>query len=216
MLLRAVGDRLPGPGHSLSGGIPTRAGPLLTPGPTCRIARLTAVILGMILIGCSASSSPAASGPVPASAPAGEDEACAAIDLRTPSGERLDLTGTWRADDARFFVAQFGDCVWWEELSAEENGPLGERFRRLFAGHLQADFTVIGRFGMIYIDPSWIIPAPGFVVPRSGEAVYRVVIRQEGGTELITLEGPARESTEGSFRTIVLTRIASGTELPQP
>lgn len=190
-----------------------------TPNRLARARWFAACLVAALLVGCSASTSPGAEGPsgsASAIIDPGPADVCSPIDLRTPSGSRLDLTGTWTGDDARFFVAQFGDCVFWEELSAEENRPLGERFRRLFAGQLRADFTIAGRFGITYLDPNWLQPAPGYVVPRWGEAVYRVVIHQDGGSDVVTLEGPARESNDfRSFRTVVLTRISTSTDLPR-
>jgi hypothetical protein len=162
--------------------------------------------------GLSASSDAGLSEGPEVSSGAAVTQACASIDLRTPSGDGLDLTGTWSGDGALFFVAQDGDCVHWEELSGTEGGPLGERFRRVFSGTLREDFTVSGTFGMIYVQPGWIVPAPGYDVPRSGEAVYEVVFDEEGAP---TLEGPARESVDyGAFETVVLTRISTSTAIP--
>ena len=170
------------------------------------------LVLGLSACGPSGSSDPGVSGSPEASDGVASTQACQPIDLRTPSGERLDLTGTWSGDGALFFVAQDGDCVAWEELSEEETRPLGDRFRRVFSGNLRADLTVAGTFAMIYVQPGWIVPGAGFVVPRSGEAVYEVVFDQDGA---FTLEGPARESVDfGEFETVVLTRISTSTAIP--
>lgn len=175
------------------------------------------LLLPLLLTGCAAGNT--ASGgsmqPSAASSMGPSNERCPPVDLRTPSGVGIDLTGTWTGDQAIFLVAQIGDCVWWEELSAQGNRAPGERFRRVFSGKLQSDFTIVGRFAMIYVDPTWAVPAPGYSIPREGEAVYHLVIRQEGSAEVLTLEGPARESVDfESFRTVVLTQISDDTKWP--
>jgi hypothetical protein len=141
--------------------------------------------------------------------------ACEPIALRTPAGERLDLTGTWFGDDALFLIAQEGDCVAWEELSNDPEP--GSRFRRVYSGRLSTDFTVDGTFVVIYVVPGLVAPGAGFVFPRSGDAEYRIIVEQVGGEEAITLAGPSRESTDfGVFETVVLTRISTSTALPTP
>lgn len=139
---------------------------------------------------------------------------CQPIELLTPSGQQLDLTGTWSGDSALFFVAQEGDCVAWEELS---QGPeLGSRFRRVFSGRLATDFTVAGTFVVTYASPQWVVPGAGFVVPRSGEAEYQVSIEVDGLEETITLTGPSRESTDfGVFETVTLIQMSPSTAYPQ-
>jgi hypothetical protein len=74
---------------------------------------------------------------------ASEDEVnCQPIDMSLPSGEPLDLTGSWEGNDlGPYQLRQFGDCLWW----VGQNNILSV----LFFGHLRTDFTVRGRWATI-------------------------------------------------------------------
>ena len=151
--------------------------------------------------------------------PAGTQQAglddCAPSDLRMPSGERIDLTGTWEGASARLFIGQYGECIWIEEFSADAREGLGDSYRRLFFGRLAADFTITGRFADVY--EAGVPPLFGYEIPPEGVTQYRVIIRPEGGSDVVVLEGRRRESTEvGFFPTVEYVRTASETELPFP
>jgi len=176
---------------------------------------VVAVLLGALLAACSASagltdSEPSATSPAAAAA----GPACKPIDLRTPSGEQIDLTGTWQGYEALHFVRQYGDCVWWEELTtAPEDEPLGQIYRSVFFGRLQTDFTLVGQWADIY---TGLLPNGAPVIPSNGEAVWTIIIQSEGTTEVITLRGLLRFADADGIRApLVLTRVDAGTAFPR-
>ena len=109
-------------------------------------AALAAAALAGAVAACSGSpsGSPSPSAASAGASPAGEatTETCAPIDLLTPSGEPVDLTGTWQGDDlALYQVRQLGECVW----LIGQNGT----YTYVFQGRLQGDFGVVGRWAVI-------------------------------------------------------------------
>ena len=69
----------------------------------------------LVLAACSSGSaapSEAGSSATPGPPSTGGAE-CRPIDLRSPQGVRVDLTGTWSSDGFDHHVRQTGDCVWW-------------------------------------------------------------------------------------------------------
>jgi hypothetical protein len=179
------------------------------------VRRAALVLIALTLVGCGAPS-------LAPGSPDGETagatrqvtaDDCGPIELRTPAGASIDLTGTWAGASAQLFVHQYGDCVWIEEFSADPREDLGESYRRVFFGRLGSDFTIVGRFADIFSKGSPVLF--GFEIPPEGGTDFRVIIRQEGGAEVVVLEGHARESTEaGFFPAVEYTRIAPGTALP--
>jgi hypothetical protein len=107
-----------------------------------------AVVLTLvgILTACSPASGPAdasASVPEPSAAPTGATIAgCQPLDLVLPSGEALDLTGSWQGNDlGPYQFRQFGDCLWWVGQNVT--------FSILFFGHLDPDFTISGSWATV-------------------------------------------------------------------
>lgn len=175
---------------------------------------VAALLAAALLAACSASVGPTGSEPsATSSAAAVADPECKPIDLRTPSGDQINLTGTWQGYEALHFVRQYGDCVWWEELTtAPEDEPLGHIYRSVFFGRLQTDFTLVGRWADIYTGN---LPNGAPVIPSSGETVWEIVIQSEGTTELITLRGLLRfADADGIRATLVLSRVDAGTAFP--
>jgi hypothetical protein len=139
--------------------------------------------------------------------------ACGPIDLRTPAGSVLDLTGTWQGPARLLLVRQFGRCVWWEELSAfVEDEPPGYHYRRLFLGELLSDFTIVGRFGDVYTRTSPSIYA--HPQPREGGATYRVRFVGEGSSEVVSLVGLFVDAVSQGETTTEWKQISDSTELP--
>ena len=108
------------------------------------------LVIGLALVGLGAactptsgSAAPSASVPEPTAAPADTATAeCQPLDLVLPSGEPLDLTGSWQGNDlGPYQLRQFGDCLWWVGQNAT--------YTLLFFGRLDADFTVAGNWGAI-------------------------------------------------------------------
>jgi len=181
-------------------------------------SRYRSLILVALLAGCSTSagasdSEPPATSSAAAVAEAVAEPGCKPIDLRTPSGQRIDLTGTWEGYEALHFVRQYGDCVWWEEFTAvPDDEPMGSIYRSVFFGRLQTDFTLVGQWADIY---TGILPNGAPVIPSNGEAVWEIIIQSEGTTEVITLRGLWRfPDADGIRPRLVLTRVDAGTALP--
>jgi len=122
----------------------------------------TAVAAGVIgiITACSSAGTASPSGAIPSgAAPASAAlagatpsvaEDCPVIDLRTPTGVRVDLNGTWYAnDDAYYSFLQIGNCVWATATT------------RLYVitlrGTVMTDFTVPVEFAYVAYRPH----APG-------------------------------------------------------
>ena len=129
--------------------------------------RRAAVGLALIgvLAGCSSTSSASAS-PTASAVPsgsAGATASCQPLDLRLPSGELVDLTGSWLGDDlGPYEFRQFGDCLWFVGQNAT--------FSYVFYGHLEADFTIDGVWATVSASPHKIgdVTNPGELHIGSG------------------------------------------------
>jgi hypothetical protein len=137
------------------------------------------------LSGCSrASPGETATGsaePIPPSA-------CAAIDLRSPSGNTVDLTGRWRSPGGIYYLRQVGSCVWFVGLSADTGAPGGEdstSWTNAFLGTLTPDFTFEGAWADV----------PWGTSEGAGEVTWRIGFTEVEGVEAVTLE--AIESSGG-------------------
>lgn len=116
--------------------------------------RGTTVLAGLVLlIGCQPTTSAPLSTLPPASATprsgTGLPPGCQPIDLRDPSGARVDLTGEWEgvdvlaAPDERVWLQQIGDCLYGSVFGVfrpPSDDP--ETFVVDLGGHVFADFTV--------------------------------------------------------------------------
>ena len=114
-----------------------------------RPAKRVLVGIGLIgmLAGCGTSQPPSGE---PGASAAAADEICPAVELRTPSGESLELSGRWRANDfGQYFVSQRLSCVHWLGMSpsVDEETPAGSWWTQVFVGRLQSDFTMTGEWG---------------------------------------------------------------------
>lgn len=75
----------------------------------------------------------------------GTGRVCARSELRTPSGEILDLTGTWLGDSGTYWTfAQVGDCIWATALDHYLLPPDSHDFywQWFIRGTLHPDYTV--------------------------------------------------------------------------
>jgi hypothetical protein len=136
----------------------------------------------------SSSSGSAPGSPVAqASAPAAT--ACTPIDLRLPSGEALDLTGTWQGARSVTFVRQVGSCVSWISLSDPPGQELGASQMVIFRGELASDFTLSGEW-------SWIV---GIDHPPVGSVTFEIDQATVNGEETLVLRSttPAAMSEGG-------------------
>ncbi|MGH2488352.1 MAG: hypothetical protein ACRDFR_01865 [Candidatus Limnocylindria bacterium] len=91
----------------------------------------------------SGSAAPSVTPPGPSAAPSATALAeCQPLALVLPSGELLDLTGSWQGNDlGPYQLRQFGDCLWWVGQNAT--------FSILFFGRLDADFTITGSWATV-------------------------------------------------------------------
>lgn len=127
------------------------------------------VALLLVLTACTDGSTPSPSaspGPV-ASTPVSAEAACAPRELRGPSGERIDLTGTWRGGQNVVYVRQVGSCVWWISLSDYPGQEPGAQAMVVFRGDLSPDFTLHGEW-MSVVRP------PGISDQRHGIVVFEI------------------------------------------
>ena len=105
----------------------------------------------VVLVGCSSPTpvtpTPNASTPSPPSAVLD----CSGGEIRTPSGDLLDLSGTWTGGSSTIYLRQLDHCVWWFGLSEFANQAPGECFSNTFTGRLGADNTLSGEWASIVL-----------------------------------------------------------------
>jgi hypothetical protein len=119
-------------------------GPQQTPG----------IVLLLSLVACA---TPGAPTDIPApsrSAPGIGAQNCATIDLRSPSGNEIDLTGTWMTEKegvrgGLYHFQQSGECIWFAG-AIDPGVEVGDIALDLpvvvFAGRMGTDLTVAGRW----------------------------------------------------------------------
>jgi hypothetical protein len=127
---------------------------------------LPVFLIVVVLSGCvgagASSAAPASAAPTP----------CPGINLRTPQGSRIDLSGAWEGEGGLYHISQHGSCVWW----VAEDGPhsLGADWLAAFHGQLAPDFTLRGEWAFAYI--AHVVDRP------TGEIVYQIDVAADGGT----------------------------------
>jgi hypothetical protein len=111
-----------------------------------RLSRPTAVFAcALVLLGCTANPP----SPTPAALPGGgPSELCPEVDLRSPEGERLNLTDTWLADDfGMYYMTQRESCLHWLGMSpAVDDAVAGDWWTNVYVGQIGSDFRVYGEF----------------------------------------------------------------------
>jgi hypothetical protein len=143
-----------------------------------------------MVIACSPSGSEPAGSATPSAiaqaspgSVASEDEVnCRPIDMSLPSGEPLDLTGSWEGNDlGPYQLRQFGDCLWW----VGQNNILSV----LFFGHLRTDFTVRGRWATIAASDHYVggTRNAADLYVGSGVLVLDVVVGEDGTNANVSL-----------------------------
>jgi hypothetical protein len=105
-------------------------------------------LLCVALAGCQSPIPSPTSEPTASAAPTAAAAAeCPPIDIRTPQGTRIDLTGTWvtgsrlAGDEVFYEVRQSGECLWGRAYSAFEGQEPAELFDILIVGIVRSDFT---------------------------------------------------------------------------
>lgn len=153
------------------------------------LGRATFVVLLLLGVSCAA---PGASGS-PTLAPSATGETgladCPPIDLRSPAGNPVNLTGTWYGSDPTvvYYLTQKGSCLWWAGgFATSETSPnfafggLGG-YTSVFTGNIKADFTVEG---------TWVtVRARGQLIDAgtSGTMTVEIHFAGEGEAETVQL-----------------------------
>jgi len=134
---------------------------------------------------------------------------CSDVDLRTPTGQRVDLTGLWQGGDLRHYVGQEGDCVWWVGLSSDPGEPPGAFEILSFQGHIGSDLTLTGEWADVYFVKRFADVSEG-----RGDVAFKIEITELNGAETIVLTRIGvvpEEERPDQYRAAILTRIdASG------
>ena len=159
---------------------------------TGRSIRLAPVALALVVLGLTACGSPRNSSAAPSASGRSEDAACPRIDLRTPSGAALDLTGSWRSNENGLFdLNQEDSCLYWLGRS----GPLGpEHWTYILAGRIESDFTIDSRWGYV--------PFESDIDPHAlddGTLTLKIDFDEAEGSESPVLRRVAGECCTGSI-----------------
>lgn len=149
-----------------------------------RRCRPPAAAFGLGLLLLAACASPVAS-PAPSvvSAPASPAADCDPVSLVGPSGQRVDLTGTWHGASTIFYLRQTGGCVWWMALSDWPGQPPGQFFSHTFLGQVRPDFTLRGSWASV-VQPSMDM---AYGSPYGGEATFNISFETVEGEETLVL-----------------------------
>jgi hypothetical protein len=156
-------------------------------------ARVAVVVVSLAWLSACTGASPSAT--PGGSGNALPQSACPAIDLKTPAGDDLNLTGRWRGrDGATYYLRQSASCLWITGFSADTGSPGGEGatdYTNAFFGHLAADFTFSG----FWADMPW-----GREV-GVGTVTWQVDFADVGGISAVTLS--VVEASNGGSLTLV-------------
>lgn len=104
---------------------------------------------------------------------------CPAIDLLTPRGERIDLSGSWAGGVTFHEARQEGSCMWWVGMSNWPGDDLGSAWLLTFDGLLSQDFTLTGEWREIFTNE--------FHGERRCPVSFDVTVEEVGGTEEVVL-----------------------------
>lgn len=145
------------------------------------------LVLTVVLAGCGLASPITPTFPesaVPGSlSPPGAADACEPIDLITPTGSRLDLSGTWSGPIGVHYVRQVGSCVWWILLGTDREGT---HPAIVFRGELASDFTITGEW-MVVMRPTYIAE------PLNGDVTFDIELGSDGETIRLVSHDPGIE-----------------------
>jgi hypothetical protein len=165
--------------------------------PAPSVVATMALLLVLTACKVGSTTSPSASVGPEASTPVSAAAGCAPIDLRSPSGVRVDLTGTWRGGQNVHYVRQDGSCVWWISLSDFPGQEVGAQVMAMFRGELSSDFTLRGEW-MSVVRP------PAISDPRRGIVVFEIEFETGAGSESLVLHGT---SQAGPYQADTLTYV---------
>ena len=132
-----------------------------------------------MLVACTTTGDPRSDPPSPTASVEAGFAGCLSIDLLLPSGEPLDLTGTWGGGSTIHHVRQVGDCVWWVGISDLPGEAPGESWMNSFQGHVKSDFTLSGIWADVYTDLSGSL--------HEGRTTYPIEMTMVDGADSIVL-----------------------------
>ena len=162
------------------------------PGPG-DLATLLLVIAAAALVGACTPESPGAASSAQASGtPGAQADGCPPVDLRGPSGDRVDLTGTWSGRGALHYIRQVGECVWWIALSNAPGEPAGSYLSISFQGRVRPDFTLAGDWGFV-VKPARPDAPPANLEP----VVFTIGFVEVNGQETVVIYGPGADANTG-------------------
>jgi hypothetical protein len=195
---------------------------LLSVPPHARIAAALALV-AIVVGGCNGggAASPSGSPPAdvsPAASPAASS--CRPTELRTPSGDLIDLTGTWfGVDDQTYYsFLQIGRCVW----ASSTGGPHVFDQARLCCqelvlhGTVASDFTIAVDFAYVPLECEVsLTPCRGEV----GTATLKIEIESGPDGEVLTLRkvgGASALERASNLGVTLWTRVARDLISPSP
>jgi hypothetical protein len=117
---------------------------------------------------------------------------CSSVNIVTPSGADVQLTGTWRADDqGRYDILQRESCLYWLGMSQDVGFGAGDIWTNVFTATIRPDFTIVGDWGDVPFNPA--IPTNYF---NNGSLVLRIDFDETGEVERPVLR---RVAESGDF-----------------
>lgn len=167
--------------------------------------------IAVLLLAACTNRTPGSGSPLESAGASSERAAldCTPLDLRMPSGELIDLTGTWEGGATVHYVRQIGDCVWWIALSDWPDQALGDFYSITFSGHLSPDFTLQGNFAAI-LRPNMV----GVPISPRGHVKFEIDVPEPNSKEPLTLrQVDVIDPSEGGYVDITLRLIGP---LPLP
>ncbi len=131
------------------------------------------------------------------------------MDLRSPSGEEVDLTGTWATElwtprAGTYYLQQIGECLWWAggfplDTDDPSFGPTGN-WINVFRGAVHSDFTVVGDWTDVHREcstPTVIVCYGGPARPGSGGTISLEIRFDADTTRLVFVEGTGELFNQG-------------------
>ena len=162
---------------------------------------MPSLCFALILAGCASPDASATPTDAVATPSPSVCASTAALNLRTPSGDTVNLTGYWvsgATQNTFWRIAQYGTCMAWVgEITTPDQEP-ADPFPTafLFFGTIRDDFTIEGQF--------FLLPhgRPMHREIQSGQVMFRVTFGPDGSpasTQLILERGGQDLGRTGPF-----------------
>ena len=153
-----------------------------------------AAILLVGLAACTPSKPQPSSLPDPSKQAAAAD--CPAINLRSPAGVQVGLTGTWRSNDTGlYYLNKDRACLSWLGQSQYLGEEPGWGWTQVFIGSVHPDFTISGTWNDV--------PYRHADNLGRGEITLRIEFDDSGPVEQIYLEAIGGTGGFGGFRWVL-------------